>query len=325
MSPLTATRAAGAPTMAPPMAAPPLVPTAEPNEAAPIADFVRLASFEATRPSDAEIAAFAAAAARGTPVYVSAVPTRPPAEQVAIAQRLAACGFEPVPHLAARNFASATALDDHLARLVEVGVRRLLVIGGDRDAPAGAFHHAIEVIESGSPQNRGIREIGIAGYPEGHPRVAATEIDRALAAKIEAASATGLGVHIVTQFAFAPAPILAFIARLRDTGIEQTVRIGLAGPASVATLLRYAAICGVAASARAFARNAGLAKHLLGANAPDAIIRALAAARGAGALGDVAPHFFTFGGLGATARWAAAAAAGRVALDRSGGFRVEGP
>jgi methylenetetrahydrofolate reductase (NADPH) len=306
------------------MAAPPLVPATEPNEAARIADLVRLASFEATRPPAAEIDALAAAAARGTPVYISAAATRPPHEQIATARRLAACGFEPVPHIAARSFASVVELDGHLARLVEeAGVRRLLVIGGDRDAPAGHFHHAIEVIESGLAQNRGIREIGIAAYPEGHPRVAQTEIDRALAAKIEAAAATGLGVHIVTQFAFSPEPMLAFIARLRDTGIELPVRVGVAGPASVATLMRFATICGVAASARALARNAGLGKHLFGTNAPDTIVRALAAARAS--LGDVAPHFFTFGGLGASARWAAAVAAGRIALDRSGGFKVEGP
>ena len=302
--------------------APPLVPPAEPGEAARIVELARTASLEATRPSEAEIAAFAAVALPGTPVYVSAVPSRPLAEQIAIATRLHARGFEPVPHLAARNFASAMALDDFLARMVdEAGVRRLLVIGGDRDAPAGKFHHAIEVIESGLPQSRGIREIGIAGYPEGHPRVAAGEIDRMLAAKIEAAAATGLAVHIVTQFAFSPEPILAYVARLRDNGIEQPVRIGIAGPASVATLMRYAAICGVAASARALARNAGLAKHLFGRAAPDAILRALAGAR----LGDVAPHVFSFGGLGATARWAAGVAAGRIALDRAGGFRVDPP
>jgi methylenetetrahydrofolate reductase (NADPH) len=302
--------------------APPLVPPPEPSEAARIAEFVRAASFEATRPSDGEIAAFSAAAVPATPVYVSAVPSRPPEEQIAIARRLHARGFEPVPHVAARNFASAQALDDYLARMAEeAGVRRLLVIGGDRDTPAGGFHHAIEVIESGLPQSRGIREIGIAGYPEGHPRIAAAEIDRLLAAKIEAAAATGLAVHIVTQFAFSPAPILDYVARLRERGIEQPVRIGIAGPASVATLLRFAAICGVAASARALARNAGLAKQLFGASAPDAILRALAGAQ----LGEVAPHFFTFGGLGATARWATAVAAGRFTLDRAGGFRVEPP
>jgi methylenetetrahydrofolate reductase (NADPH) len=322
MSPL-ATHGADATTRAPAMPAPPLVPT-EPNEAARIADLVRLASFEATRPSDADIDALATAAARATPVYVGAAPTLPLNEQIATARRLAARGFEPVPHIAARNFAGTVELDCHLARLVEeAGVRRLLVIGGDRDAPAGHFHHAIEVIESGMPQSRGIREIGIAAYPEGHPRVAQAAIDRALAAKIEAAAATGLGIHIVTQFAFSPAPVLAFVARLRDMGIELPVRVGIAGPASLATLMRFAAICGVAASARALARNAGLGKHLFGSNAPDAIVRSLAAARET--LGDVAPHFFTFGGLGATARWAAAVAAGRVGLDRDGGFRAEGP
>jgi methylenetetrahydrofolate reductase (NADPH) len=298
------------------------VPPAKPTEAARIAEFVRAASLEATRPSDKEIAALAAVAAPGMQIYVSAVPSRPAQEQIAIARRLHARGFEPVPHLAARNFASTMALDDYLARMVEeAGVRRLLVIGGDRDAPAGKFHHAVEVIESGLPQNRGIREIGIAGYPDGHPRVAAGEIDRMLAAKIEAAAATGLAVHIVTQFAFSPEPILAYVTRLRERGIEQPIRIGIAGPASVATLMRYAAICGVAASARALARNAGLAKHLFGANAPDPIIRALAGAQ----LGDVAPHIFSFGGLGATARWTAAVAAGRIALDRAGGFRVDPP
>ncbi len=306
--------------------APPLVPPAEPIEAARIAEFVRSASFEATHPSDAELDALAAAAPGGARIYVSAVPSRPAEEQIAVARRLRARGFEPVPHLAARNFASAEALDLYLARLVEeAGVTRLLVIGCDRDTPAGAFHHAIEVIESGLPQSRGIREIGLAAFPEGHPRVAQSELDRALAAKIEAAVATGLGVHIVTQFAFSAPPLLAFIARLRDEGIEQPIRIGLAGPASVATLMRFAAICGVAVSARALARNAGLAKHLFGANAPDAIVRALAGARPPAQVGDIAPHFFTFGGLAKTARWAAAVAAGRIALDRAGGFRVEPP
>ncbi len=302
--------------------APPLVPSAEPSEAARIAEFVRRASFEATRPSDGELDALASAAAPGTRIYISALASRPLAEQIAVAARLRARGFEPVPHLAARNFADHAALDAHLARLAEAGVTRLLVIGGDRDAPAGAFHHAIEVIESGLPQSHGMREIGLAGYPDGHPRVAPIELDRALAAKIEAATATGLAVHIVTQFCFSAAPILAGIARMREIGIEAPVRVGIAGPASVTTLMRFAAICGVKASARALARNAGLAKHLFAASSPDAIVRALAPLA---AVAAVEPHFFTFGGLAATARWSAAVAAGRIALDRTAGFTVSPP
>jgi hypothetical protein len=39
----------------------------------------------------------------------------------------------------------------------------------------------------------------------------------------------------------------------------------------------------------------------------------------------VAAHFYSFGGVAATARWAAAAQAGHIALDRADGFRVEPP
>ncbi len=100
------------------------------------------------------------------------------------------------------------------------------------------------------------------------------------------------------------------------------MRIGLAGPTSLTTLMRYAKRCGVRASTQGLARNAGLLKHMLGAAAPDAIIRALIEANRDGDLGEIAPHLFSFGGIGATAKWGANAAAGRITLDRDG-FSVE--
>jgi methylenetetrahydrofolate reductase (NADPH) len=289
-----------------------------------IAAFASRASFEATRLAAGDIAALTASVAPGTPIYVSAVPARPPAEQIDTASRLGAAGFEPVPHIAARGFASGAELDRHLGRLAhEAGVRRVLVIGGDQAAPAGPFHAALEVIESGLLQARGIVEVGIAGYPDGHPRLAAIESDRALAAKIETAGQTGLAVHIVTQFGFSAAPILAWIARLRDQGIDHTVRVGLAGPATLAGLLRYARICAVPASAQGLASHAGLARSVFGMMAPDWVLRPLAQA--SAQLGDIAPHIYAFGGLATAVRWASAAAAGRIALDRADGFTVEPP
>jgi methylenetetrahydrofolate reductase (NADPH) len=302
------------------------VATAPPQPAQRIAAFAARASFEATRLAPGDIEALRACIAPATPIYVSAVPARPPAEQIDTAARLAAAGFAPVPHIAARSFASSTDLDRHLGRLTdEAGVRRALVIGGDLAAPAGPFHAAIEVIESGFLQARGIVEVGIAGYPDGHPRLGPTELDRALAAKIEAAAETGLGVHIVTQFGFSAPAILVWIARLRDQGIDLPVRIGLAGPATLTGLLRYARICGVTASAQGLARHTGLARHLFGMVMPDTVLRPLAEASATERLGDVAPHIFSFGGLATAARWAAAAAAGRIALDRADGFTVEPP
>jgi methylenetetrahydrofolate reductase (NADPH) len=139
---------------------------------------------------------------------------------------------------------------------------------------------------------------------------------------MEAASATGLKVHIVTQFCLDAAPIIAWIKRLRAHGIDHPVRVGLAGPTSLTTLMRYAKRCGVRASTQGLARNAGLLKRMLGVSAPDGIVRALIEANREGDLGEIAPHLFSFGGIGATARWAAGATAGRVSLDREG-FAVD--
>jgi methylenetetrahydrofolate reductase (NADPH) len=291
--------------------------------AAAIAAFMRTGSLEATRPNANDVAALKAAAQPGTRVYLSAVLTRPQEEVVAQAKAVRDAGLEPVPHLAVRNFASAAALRNFLDRLNgEAGVRRLLVIAGDRKEPAGPFHGALEAIDSGLVARSGIEAIGISGYPDGHPLIAEYELDRLLAAKVEAAQQTGLKVNVVTQFCLEAGPILAWLRRLRDHGVDHPVRIGLAGPTSLSTLMRYARRCGVRASIRGLARNAGLIKHLLGAAAPDGIVRALVDANRDGELGDIAPHLFSFGGIGATARWAAAAAAGRIKLDRAG-FGVE--
>jgi methylenetetrahydrofolate reductase (NADH) len=292
-----------------------------------IRDFVHGYSIEATRPTINDVAALAEISAKNTAtkptsVYISAVPTQRAEETVEHALRLRRHGFEPVPHIAVRTFASTIAIDRFLARLAaEAGVRQVLVIAGDRDPPAGTLRGALDVIDSGLLQRHGIREVGIAGYPEGHPRIPGHELDRALTDKIAAAEATGLRIHVVTQFCFDAAAIIGWIRRLRDFGFDVPVKIGLAGPTSLPTLMRYASRCGVSASAQGLARHAGLMRQLFGMSAPDAIVRALAVERGR--LGDVRPHFFSFGGLVRTARWAAAVELGHIALEAGQGFRVE--
>jgi methylenetetrahydrofolate reductase (NADPH) len=289
-----------------------------------IADFVQGFSIEATRPTAAEIDVLAALIPRGTRVYLSAVPTRPPQEELDSAIRLRAAGFSPVPHVAARTFATTAALDGFLAELTsKANVERLLIIAGDRDRPAGDLRSSLEVIDGGLLQRRGIKEIGIAGYPEGHPRISQHDLDRALMDKIAAAEATGIKVHIVTQFCFDAAAILQWIRRLRDFGLEHPVRVGLAGPTSLPALLRFARRCGVRASIEGLARQSGLARQLFAMTAPDALVQALAQARSDRSLGMVKPHFFAFGGIAATARWASAVAEGHLILGAGPGFRVE--
>jgi methylenetetrahydrofolate reductase (NADPH) len=300
------------------MAAPASAP-AEPLPAAVrrIIAFMAGFSIEATRPSDADIAALAVLP-RGTCVYLSAVQGRSAEESVDAAARLRAAGLEPVPHVAVRNFASAEALDEFLARLNgEADVRRTLVIAGDR-TECGPYRRAVDAIDSGVFRRRGIRNIGIAGYPEGHPRIGTDELNRALAEKIAGAEATGLAVEVVTQFCFDARAMLDYAARLRAFGFEHPVRMGLAGPASLASLLRYANRCGVRASAQALVQRSGLIRQMFAMAVPDDLVHALADAAPA----NVSAHFFSFGGLPTNARWSRAVADGHVVIEGETGFKV---
>lgn len=296
-------------------------PSAEPV-ARRIAALMRGFSLEATHPNTRDFDALKKDAPTGTPLYLSAIPKRPSQELIGYCAQAAAIGLTPVPHLTARNYTSANELSDILAKLGAVGVRRALVIAGDRDSAAGPYKSALDVVESGMLQRHGIAEVGISGYPDGHPRIAGDTLQRAMAAKIDAAEQTGLNVYIVTQFCFDAAAIVRWVKRLRDLGIEHPVRIGMAGPTNLTSLLRYAHRCGVRASATGMVRQSGLVRNMFAVSAPDGIIRALAETPG-GVLGDVAIHLYSFGGVGAAARWASAAAAGHFTLDGSEGFAVE--
>jgi methylenetetrahydrofolate reductase (NADPH) len=283
--------------------------------AAPASDFSALArrfSLETTRPDAAEIAALTEILPPGTSVYFSAVPTVGRREMVTAAALVRKAGLEPVVHVAARRIAAAADLQELLAGLrSEADVRHLLLIGGDIDVP-GAFPDALSLIQRGGLRQAGIEEIGIGAYPEGHPRIPAGRLEAALDEKIAAATAQGLRVHIVSQFSFSPDRILDWLRQLRACGIGRPVKVGMAGPTSVPALLRYARRCGVAASLRGLA--SGVASGLVGHVGPDRIIEALSAAND---LGDIALHYFSFGGTLETARYACEAALGRHGASRA--------
>ena len=261
--------------------------------------FARTFSLEATRPNAGEIAALAELLPAGTPVYFSAVPTITPQELVGGAALLRKSGLEPVIHIAARRVHSIADLADLLAGLRgEADVRRLLVIGGDVE-PTGPYPDALAVIQKGRLREAGIEEIGIGAYPEGHHRIPAGRLEAALDEKIAAAAAHGLAVHIVSQFSFSPERILAWLRKLRACGITKPVKVGMAGPTSLPALLQYAKRCGVDASLRGLI--SGAVAGLIGNVGPGRIVETLSLA---GDLGDIAPHYFSFGGAVETARYA---------------------
>jgi methylenetetrahydrofolate reductase (NADPH) len=223
-----------------------------------------------------------------------------------------------VPHVAARRIANRETLDDYLARVAgEAGVDSALVISGDSDRTVGAFDSSLALLQTGLFERHGIVHVGVAGYPEGHPRITRAALDAALAAKKDYARRSGIELSVVTQFCFEADAILSWAAEIRRYGLP--VRVGLAGPASLPRLLRFAAVCGVGNSVRALKARPGAITRLMVEAGPEAALRGLAR-RAAEPIAGV--HLFCFGGLIRTARWLRAVREGRFELTEDGGFRV---
>jgi methylenetetrahydrofolate reductase (NADPH) len=288
------------------------------EERSGISAFLAGASLELSSRDPAEIDACAALLDPGTSVYVSFPPGQTYHGTVARAARLARAGVRPVPHHAARRIAGREALDDYLARAAgEAGVDSALVIAGDSDRPSGAFDSSLALLETGLFQRHGIVRIGVAGYPEGHPKIAPSALEAALAAKKGFARRTGIELGIVTQFCFDADSVLSWAGKMKGHGLP--VRVGLAGPASLPRLLRFAAMCGVGNSVRALKARPGALTRLMIEAGPEVALRDLARRAEPPLVGA---HFFCFGGLVRTARWLRAIRDGRFELSEDGGFRV---
>lgn len=248
----------------------------------------------------------------GTEVYFTWIPGEDFSRAVAPAAKLRKAGLFPVPHIGARHVESAEHLDNLLARFTgEAGVDRVLLVGGERDKPLGPYDASLQVMQSGLLQKHNILRAGISGFPEGHPKISDQVLGESMVAKMKYGREIGLTLQIVTQFVFEGEPIAEWLKRIRAMGVDLPVRIGLAGPAGIATLTRYALHCGVGNSIKALTKSSSFGK-LLTERDPEPVIRELMAAAPNGdtsamPLGISALHFYTFGGLKKTVEWINAA------------------
>jgi methylenetetrahydrofolate reductase (NADPH) len=231
--------------------------------------------------------------------------------RVAAAKAVRELGFVPVPHISARRLKSRQQLEEFLGRLQEVDAAgHVFVIGGDPAQPEGPYADSLAVINSGILQQFGVREIGIAGYPEGHPDISTETLWRALEGKVAALGEHGFDPLIVTQFAFDTDPVAEWVDAVRARGIEAPIRIGTPGPAGVKRLLGFARRFGIGANAMIVKKYGFSLANLMGVAGPDNFVNDLAAVLaersaggGPGPGGQIGLHFYTFGGLAETAGW----------------------
>ena len=279
------------------------LPSIHPNWDLPPKDMTDGYSLEITAKDIDALREAAPTMAAETPVAVTFLPGESLEARNAAAKLVRSLGFEPMPHFSARRLESGDDFETYLAAVVrEAGVQRCFVIAGDPPEAAGPYSDSMALIRTGAFERAGIKAIGVGGHPEGHPNMTPDQCFAVLIEKCAEIEQRGMAPLIVTQFSFDAAPVLSWLAELRQRGIDAPVRIGIPGPAGIKTLMRFAARCGVGASASVLTKYGISITKLIGTAGPDKLVDALASGLG-DQHGKVRLHFYPFGGLSKTVEW----------------------
>ena len=253
---------------------------------------------------------FRALLPEGTRVYIAHIGGTPIADMVATARRLAADGYSVMPHFPARIIKDAAQLQDWIARYQgEAGVNQGLILAGSQRRPIGALASSMQLLETGLFDKAGFKRLHLAGHPEGNrdidPEGSDTGVMQALRWKQQFADRTDAKVALVTQFCFAAKPIIEWVNALQAAGIDLPVHIGIAGPAKLQTLIKFAIACGIGASLKVLQKRAMDVTKLIVPYEPNQVIAELAAHKAANPAFNIAQvHFFPLGGIKTNATWA---------------------
>ncbi|MCU9846414.1 methylenetetrahydrofolate reductase [Defluviimonas sp. WL0024] len=244
----------------------------------------------------------------GTRVYIAHIDGTPIEEMVATAKRIAAEGFPVMPHFPARIIKDKATLADWIARYQgEADVRQALLLGGGISKPHGDFHCSMQLMETGLFD--GFDRLHVAGHPEGNKDIDPDGSDKnvmeALRWKQAFKERTDAKLAMATQFCFEAKPVIKWVNRLQAEGIDIPVHIGVAGPAKLQTMIKFAIACGVGPSLKVLQKRAMDVTKLLLPYEPNEFISELAAHKAANPeFGIESVHFFPLGGIKTNATWA---------------------
>lgn len=225
-------------------------------------------------------------------VSIAFLPGRNERDVIEQSQRLYEAGFNPVPHIPARSIRHSCHLRSFVQQLREAAhVRQVLIIGGSCE-PVGDYISSLQLLETGLFNGM---KVGIAGHPESTPYLSDDECDAVLLKKNQFADAAGIDMYIVSQWTLNPNSILDWLQRIQSFN-RLPVHVGIPGPASVTSLMKFAAICGVRNSMTALRHQGKNLTQLMMTQTPDSLVDQLRE--------HVEQfHVYPFGGLPKTCKW----------------------
>ncbi len=278
-------------------------------EAAPVSLTGILAghSIEVMPRTAAKVESFKDILAPGTRVYIAHIEGTPIDEMVGTAARIAGEGFPVMPHFPARIIKDRATLADWITRYRdEAGVDQALLLGGGVATPHGDYDNSMQLLETGLFD--GFTRLHVAGHPEGNkdidPDGSYKNVSQALAWKQAFSERTDAEMAIATQFAFAAQPVIDWAEGIRKAGVTLPIHVGIAGPAKLQTLIKFAIACGVGPSLKVLQKRAMDVTKLVLPYEPTEVLADFAAYRADHPDGPIEQvHFFPLGGIRANADW----------------------
>ncbi|MFK7868386.1 MAG: methylenetetrahydrofolate reductase [Roseobacter sp.] len=246
----------------------------------------------------------------GTRVYVAHIEGTPIDDMVRTAKRLADEGYAVMPHFPARIIKDRTTLADWIARYQgEADVKQALLLAGGVSQPQGDFDSSMQLLETGLFDAAGFERLHVAGHPEGNrdidPDGSLSNVTAALRWKNDFQSRTDAKMAIATQFAFDAGPLIKWADSLAAQGITLPIHIGIAGPAKLQTLIKFAIACGVGPSLKVLQKRAMDVTKLMLPYEPHEVLSTLAAHKVHNPDFNITNvHFFPLGGIKTNATWA---------------------
>ncbi len=245
-----------------------------------------------------------------TRVYIAHIEGTPIEDMVATAKRIADEGYKVMPHFPARIIKDAATLENWIAMYQgEAGVDQALMLAGGVAEPHGAFSDSMQLLETGLFDKAGFKRLHVAGHPEGNkdidPTGGTANVDAALRWKQNFSERSDAKMALATQFAFEAAPIIDWANGVKSAGIDIPIHIGIAGPAKLQTLIKFAIACGVGPSLKVLQKRAMDVTKLLLPYEPTEVLTELAAHKAANPDFNIeSVHFFPLGGIKTNANWA---------------------
>ncbi len=273
-----------------------------------LASFLSGYSIEVMPRTAAKIEDFRKILPEGTRVYVAHLDGTPIEEMVETAKRLNDDGFPVMPHFPARIIKDSATLEEWIKRYADVGVSQALLLAGGVDKPHGDFEDSMQLLGTGLFDKHGFKRLHVAGHPEGNkdidPSGGASAVMDALRWKNDFLNRTDASMALATQFVFESAPVIEWANRLQAEGISLPIHIGIAGPAKLQTMIKFAMACGVGPSVRVLTRRAKDVTKLVMPFEPTQVLSELARHKAANPDFNIeSVHFFPLGGINKTAEY----------------------